>query len=59
MFNILVDAKAEIATLQLQMESLKEKNAVLEKTNQNVKYIFALYSNSFKISQYHSYRYYR
>lgn len=32
-----VDAKAEIADLQMQMESLKEKNAVLEKTNQNVK----------------------
>ncbi|XP_032690124.1 putative leucine-rich repeat-containing protein DDB_G0290503 isoform X2 [Odontomachus brunneus] len=32
----LVDAKAEIANLQMQMESLKEKNAILEKTNQNV-----------------------
>ncbi|XP_012527288.1 centrosomal protein of 152 kDa isoform X2 [Monomorium pharaonis] len=32
----LVDAKAEIANLQMQMESLKEKNAVLEKTNQNI-----------------------
>ncbi|XP_014479713.1 PREDICTED: centrosomal protein of 152 kDa-like isoform X2 [Dinoponera quadriceps] len=32
----LVDAKAEIAGLQMQMESLKEKNAILERTNQNV-----------------------
>ncbi|XP_012216958.1 putative leucine-rich repeat-containing protein DDB_G0290503 isoform X2 [Linepithema humile] len=34
--NALVDAKTEIADLQMQMESLKEKNAVLEKTNQNI-----------------------
>jgi len=40
----LVDAKAEIADLQMQMKSLKERNAVLEKTNQNVRYIFAFYS---------------
>lgn len=39
----LVDAKAEITNLQMQMESLKQKNAVLEKTNQNVRYIFAFY----------------
>lgn len=32
----LVDAKAEITDLQMQMESLKEKNTVLEKTNQNI-----------------------
>ncbi|KYN34657.1 hypothetical protein ALC56_11146 [Trachymyrmex septentrionalis] len=32
----LVDAKAEIADLQTQMKSLKERNAVLEKTNQNI-----------------------
>ncbi|XP_011637731.1 centrosomal protein of 152 kDa-like isoform X1 [Pogonomyrmex barbatus] len=32
----LVDAKAEITDLQMQMESLKERNAVLEKTNQNI-----------------------
>ncbi|EZA57904.1 COP1-interactive protein 1 isoform X2 [Ooceraea biroi] len=31
-----VDAKAEIADLQMQMESMKEKNAVLEKTNHNI-----------------------
>ncbi|GAB1862967.1 Centrosomal protein of 152 kDa [Camponotus japonicus] len=34
--HALVDAKAEISDLQRQMESLKEKNAVLEKTNQNI-----------------------
>ncbi|EFN84425.1 myosin heavy chain, skeletal muscle isoform X2 [Harpegnathos saltator] len=34
--QVLVDAKADIADLQIQMESLKERNAVLEKTNQNV-----------------------
>lgn len=38
-----VNAKAEITDLQMQMESLKEKNTVLEKTNQNVKYISAFY----------------
>ncbi|KAG5316390.1 CE152 protein, partial [Acromyrmex insinuator] len=32
----LVDAKAEITDLQIQMKSLKERNAVLEKTNQNM-----------------------
>ncbi|KAL6436198.1 hypothetical protein ACFW04_005734 [Cataglyphis niger] len=32
----LVNAKAEITDLQMQMESLKEKNTVLEKTNQNI-----------------------
>ncbi|XP_018396585.1 PREDICTED: centrosomal protein of 152 kDa-like isoform X2 [Cyphomyrmex costatus] len=32
----LVDAKAEISDLQMQMKSLKERNAVLEKTNQNM-----------------------
>ena len=40
----LVDAKAEIADLQTQMKSLKERNAVLEKTNQNVRCVFELYS---------------
>jgi len=39
----LVDAKAEITDLQIQMKSLKEKNAVLEKTNQNVRCVFALF----------------
>ncbi|XP_053974384.1 centrosomal protein of 152 kDa-like isoform X2 [Hylaeus volcanicus] len=33
--HALVDAKAEIADLHNQITSLKEKNAVLEKTNQN------------------------
>ncbi|XP_011863695.1 PREDICTED: centrosomal protein of 152 kDa-like isoform X2 [Vollenhovia emeryi] len=32
----LVDAKAEIADLKNRMTSLKEKNAVLERTNQNI-----------------------
>lgn len=35
-----VDAKAEIGNLQNQIKSLEEKNAVLEKTNQNVRYIY-------------------
>ncbi|XP_072750863.1 uncharacterized protein [Anoplolepis gracilipes] len=34
--HALVNAKAEITGLQMQMESLKEKNTVLEKTNQNI-----------------------
>ncbi|XP_076236772.1 uncharacterized protein LOC143180718 isoform X2 [Calliopsis andreniformis] len=34
--HALVDAKAEIADLHNQITSLKEKNAVLEKTNQNM-----------------------
>ncbi|XP_029176103.1 centrosomal protein of 152 kDa-like [Nylanderia fulva] len=34
--HALVNAKAEINDLQMQMESLKEKNTVLEKTNQNI-----------------------
>ncbi|KMQ95622.1 centrosomal protein, partial [Lasius niger] len=34
--HALVDAKAEITALQIQMESLKDKNTVLEKTNQNI-----------------------
>lgn len=36
-FYFTVDAKAEIMDLQGQMASLKEKNAVLETTNQNVR----------------------
>ncbi|KAF3428780.1 hypothetical protein E2986_04483 [Frieseomelitta varia] len=34
--HALVDAKAEIADLQNQITSLKEKNAILEKTNQHM-----------------------
>lgn len=40
-FIFSVDAKAEIANLQIQMKSLKERNAVLEKTNQNVRYTYS------------------
>ncbi|XP_025987433.2 uncharacterized protein PFB0145c isoform X1 [Solenopsis invicta] len=32
----LIDAKAQIASLKIQMQSLEEQNAVLQKTNQNI-----------------------
>lgn len=39
-----VDAKAEIADLHNQITSMNEKNAVLEKTNQNVRLPCTIYN---------------
>ena len=45
-----VDAKAEIADLQNQITSLKEKNAILEKTNQHVRFSCIFLQNSFIVT---------
>lgn len=47
---LVVDAKAEIADLHNQITSLKEKNAVLEKTNQNVRLPCTILNNGFIVT---------
>lgn len=47
---LVVDAKAEIADLHNQITSLKEKNAVLEKTNQNVRLSYTILNNRFIVT---------